>query len=181
MIVLWKKLFIQKCFSTNGMTLRNPKKIWEKRVGKGQVLQPNRTSWDKFESWDKWDKKKGSSLADLSWTSGTRRRGSWDLRGTSGTRTRGLSTWTIPLVPNGSTRPCNISTHLPPVWCTSYRPYDVCQHLSKQDIPWLDRARWYQSALLKCKLDFCALEEDVDWPTISAYCLKVAVRDSSSY
>ena len=44
---------------------------------------------------------------DLSGTSGTRRRGSSDLRGTSGTRTRGL-TWTIPLVPNGITRPWKI-------------------------------------------------------------------------
>jgi len=35
------------------------KKIWEKRVGKGQVVQPNGTSWDKLESWDKWNKKKG--------------------------------------------------------------------------------------------------------------------------
>jgi len=44
--------------------------------------------------------------SDLSGTSGTRRRGSWDLGGTSRTRTRGLPTWTIPLVPNGTTRPC---------------------------------------------------------------------------
>jgi len=29
--------------------MRNPKKISEKRVGKGQVLQPNGTSWDKLE------------------------------------------------------------------------------------------------------------------------------------
>ena len=29
--------------------MRNPKKISEKRVGKGQVVQPNRTSWDKLE------------------------------------------------------------------------------------------------------------------------------------
>jgi len=31
------------------MTLRNPKKIWEKRVGKEQVVQPNGTSWHKLE------------------------------------------------------------------------------------------------------------------------------------
>ena len=49
MIVLWRKLFSQKSFSKNGMTMRNPKKIWKKRVGKGQVVQPNGTSWDKLE------------------------------------------------------------------------------------------------------------------------------------
>ena len=31
------------------MVIRNPKKISENRVGKGQVLQPNGTSWDKLE------------------------------------------------------------------------------------------------------------------------------------
>ena len=31
------------------MLIRNPKKISEKRVGKGQVVQPNGTSWDKLE------------------------------------------------------------------------------------------------------------------------------------
>ena len=31
------------------MVIRNPKKISEKRVGKGQVVQPNGTSWDKLE------------------------------------------------------------------------------------------------------------------------------------
>jgi len=52
----------------------------------------------------------GSS--DLSGTSGTRRRGSWDFRGTGGTRTRGLSTLTIPLVPNGTTKPRKVDAHL---------------------------------------------------------------------
>jgi len=49
MIVLWNKLFIQKYFSKNGMAMRNPKNNSEKRVGKGQVVQPNGTSWDKLE------------------------------------------------------------------------------------------------------------------------------------
>jgi len=30
------------------MTSRNPKRISEKEVGKGQVVQPNGTSWDRF-------------------------------------------------------------------------------------------------------------------------------------
>jgi len=40
---------VKKCFSKNGMTMRKSKKIWEKRVGKGQVVQPNGTSWDRLE------------------------------------------------------------------------------------------------------------------------------------
>ena len=50
-IVLIRKLSIQKCLSKNGMTMRKPgpKKKWEKRVGKGQVVQPNRTIWEKLE------------------------------------------------------------------------------------------------------------------------------------
>jgi len=77
-------------------------------------------SWERTSGTTKWDKlgqvgvrgtsgtrRRGSS--DLSRRSGTRRRGSSDLRGTSGTRTRGLSTWTSPLVPNGTTRPFNLS------------------------------------------------------------------------
>ena len=90
MTVLWSKLFIQKFFSKNGMAMRNPQKISEKRVGKGQVG-------------DKWGQ------VGVLGTSGTRRRGSSDLRGTRGTRTRGLSTWTIPLVLNGTTRPWKIT------------------------------------------------------------------------
>ena len=43
------KFFSQNCFSKNGMTMRNPKKIWEKRGGKGQVVQPNGTGWDRLE------------------------------------------------------------------------------------------------------------------------------------
>jgi len=31
------------------MVMRNPKKISEKKVGKGQLVQPNWTSWDKLE------------------------------------------------------------------------------------------------------------------------------------
>ena len=108
MIVLWRKLFIQKCFSKNGMTMRTSKKNLRKE------------SWERTSGTTKWYKlgqvgvrgtsgtrRRGSS--DLSGTSGTRRRGSSDLRGTSGTRTSGLSTWTIPLVPNGTTRPWTIS------------------------------------------------------------------------
>jgi len=42
------------------MALRNlKKKILEKRVGKGQVVQPNEMSWDKLKLWGKWDKGKG--------------------------------------------------------------------------------------------------------------------------
>ena len=37
-----------------------PKKKSEKReLAKDKCLQPNGTSWDKLESWDKWDKEKG--------------------------------------------------------------------------------------------------------------------------
>jgi len=31
------------------MTLRNPKKIWEKRVGREQVVKQNATNWYKLE------------------------------------------------------------------------------------------------------------------------------------
>ena len=31
------------------MVIRNPKKISEKRDGKGQLILPNGTSWDKLE------------------------------------------------------------------------------------------------------------------------------------
>ena len=66
------------------MTLmRNPKKIWEKKLDKwyNQMGQIG-TSWSRGTS----GTRRNGSL-DLSGTSGTRRRGSWDLRGTSGTRT----------------------------------------------------------------------------------------------
>jgi len=50
-IVLGRKLSIQKCFSKNGMTMRKPgpKRNLRKESGKGQVVQPNRTIWDKLE------------------------------------------------------------------------------------------------------------------------------------
>jgi len=59
MIVLWNKLFIQKCFSKNGMN-EKPKKIIQKQeLGKdkwhNQMGQVG-TSWS---TWDKWDKEKG--------------------------------------------------------------------------------------------------------------------------
>ena len=38
-----------QCFSKSEMTMRNQKKIREKGVGKGQVVQPNRTGFDKLE------------------------------------------------------------------------------------------------------------------------------------
>ena len=92
MIVLWHKLFIHKCFSKNGMAMRNLKKNLRKQ------------NWERTSGTTKWDK---LGQVGVRGTSGTRRRGSSDLRGASGTRTRGLSTWTIPFVPNGTTRPWN--------------------------------------------------------------------------
>jgi len=113
MIVLWNKLFIQTCFSKNGMAMRNPKKNLRKE---SWVRTSGTTKWDKLGQvgvrGTNGTRRRGS--LDLSGTSGTRRRGSSDLRGTSGTRTRGLSTWTIPLVKNGTTRPWKS----PPQYCT---------------------------------------------------------------
>ena len=46
-VVLWRKIFSQTCFSKNRMTSETQKKIWdprwEKGVGKGQVVQSNGT------------------------------------------------------------------------------------------------------------------------------------------
>jgi len=56
--------------------MRNPNKISGKRVGKGQVVQPNGTSWDKVEYVGQLGQGEGGS-SDLSGTSGTRR-SSWD-------------------------------------------------------------------------------------------------------
>jgi len=106
MIVLWRKPFIQKFFRKMEWRWETQKKSEERELVKdkwyNQMGQVG-TSWSRGTS----GTKRGGS-SDLSGTSGTRRRGSWDLRGTSGTRTRGLSTWTIPLVPNGTTRPWKI-------------------------------------------------------------------------
>jgi len=110
MIVLWRKPFIQKFFRKMEWRWETQKKSEERELVKdkwyNQMGQVG-TSWSRGTSVTR---RGGSS--DLSATSGTRRRGSWDLRGTSGTRTRGLSTWTIPLVPNGATRPWNSSTNV---------------------------------------------------------------------
>jgi len=38
-----------QCFSKSEMTMRKQKKFWEKGVGKGQVVQPNGTGWDRLE------------------------------------------------------------------------------------------------------------------------------------
>ena len=46
-----------------------------KRVGKGQVVQPNGTSWDKLEYVGQVEQEEGGLQSDLSGTSGTRRRG----------------------------------------------------------------------------------------------------------
>ena len=67
-----KQTFRSKVFVEKWNGNEKPKKNnSEKRVGKGQVVQPNGTScstWDKWDkekgvfrsSWDKWDKDKGS-------------------------------------------------------------------------------------------------------------------------
>ena len=97
----------------------NPKKKSEKRElaqdkwynRRGQVG----TSWSRGTNGTR---RRGSS--DLSGTSRTRRRGSSDLRGTSGTKTMGLSTWTIPLVPNGTTRPWKLLS-IPTKQFTNFR------------------------------------------------------------
>jgi len=132
MIVLWRKLFIQKSFSKNGITIRNQKKILRKE------------SWKRTSGTTKWDKlgqigvrgtsgtrRRGSS--DLSGTCGTRRRGSSDLRGTSGTRARGLSTWTSPLVPNGTTRPWKFPQVSSMGRLLFYRPVDLSRSISTVD------------------------------------------------
>jgi len=106
MIALWSKLFIQKCFSKNGIAKSYPKKNLSKE------------SWEMTSGTTKWEKlgqveyvgqvgQGERGLQILVWQVGQGEVSS-DLRGTSGTRTRGLSTWTIPLVPNGTTRPCNV-------------------------------------------------------------------------
>jgi len=121
MIVLWRKLFIQKCFSKYRMVMRNTKKNLRKE------------SWERTSGTTKWDKlgqvrvrgKSGTrrmGSSDLSGTSGTRRRGSSDLRGTSRTRTRGLSTCPIPLVPNRTTRSWNFAQkRVKPWYLTLFR------------------------------------------------------------
>ena len=110
MIALWSKLFIQKCFSKNGIAKSYPKKNLSKE------------SWEMTSGTTKWEKlgqveyvgqvgQGERGLQILVWQVGQGEVSS-DLRGTSGTRTRGLSTWTIPLVPNGATRPWNSSTNV---------------------------------------------------------------------
>ena len=70
-----KKIFSQKSFSKNGMTLRNPKKNLRKE------------GWQRF----KWYNQMAQmAQVDTSATSGTGRSGSPELRRTNGTRTRGL-------------------------------------------------------------------------------------------
>ena len=46
---LKKKLHSKVFFEKWSDTKKYNKKIWEKRVGKGQVIQPNGTSWDRLE------------------------------------------------------------------------------------------------------------------------------------
>jgi len=88
-----KKTFHSKVFFEKWNDTEKPKKNPEKRElakdKKYNQMGQVGTSWSRG-------------------TIGTRRRGSSDLLGTSGTRTRGRSTWTIPLVPNGTTRPWKI-------------------------------------------------------------------------
>jgi len=109
--VLWRKLFIQKCFRKMEWRWETQKKSEKRELVKdkwyNQMGQVG-TSWSRGTS----GTRRGGS-SDLSGTSGTRRRGSWDLRRTSGTRTRGLSTWTIPLVSNGTTRSWTSSSSKP--------------------------------------------------------------------
>ena len=93
MIVLWSFSF-KSVFRKMEWQWEPPKNNPEKRVEKGQVVQPNGTSWDKLEYVGQVEQEEGGLQSDLSGTSGTRRRGSSHLRGTSGTRTRSLSTWT---------------------------------------------------------------------------------------
>jgi len=74
----------------NGNMMRNPKKISEKRVGKGQVVHPNGTSWDRLE----YVGQVGQGEGGLQILVGQVEQGEGGLppyRGTSGTRTRGLS------------------------------------------------------------------------------------------
>ena len=135
MIVLWRKLFIQKCFSKYRMVMRNTKKnlrkeSWERTSGTtkwdklGQVRVRGKSGTRRMGSSDlsgtSGTRRRGSS--DLSGTSGTRSWGSSDLRGTSGTRTRGLSTCPIPLVPNRTTRSWNFAQkRVKPWYLTLFR------------------------------------------------------------
>ena len=82
-----KKIFSQKCFSKNWLTLRKPKKNLRKE---GWQRTSGTTKWHKFTQvgvrGTSGTRRSGSS--DLCGTSGTRRRGSSDRLGTSATRTR---------------------------------------------------------------------------------------------
>ena len=49
MIVLWRKFSVKRVFPKTEWHWETHKKIWEKRVGKEQVVQPNGTSWYKLE------------------------------------------------------------------------------------------------------------------------------------
>ena len=117
MIVLWRKRFSQKCFLKSRMAMRNPKNIWEKGVGKGQVVQPNVIGWDwleyvEWDRWDRWDRDmEVSILGGTGWDwdrevfrlCGT---GSWDrglfrLVGQDGTE--GLPTESVHLSQSGTT------------------------------------------------------------------------------
>ena len=135
MIVLWRKLFIQKSFLKNGMTLRNPKKnlrkeSWQRTSGT--------TKWDKLgqvESWDKWDKEKGVFRSE--WDKWNKEKGvfrsSWD----KWDRDKGLSTWTIPLVPNGTTRPWSFYWKLIVVMYVSF----IGLRLTKTSLTLINRTR----------------------------------------
>jgi len=49
MIVFSRKEFTRKSFFETCDDNEKPKKIWKKGVGKGHVVQPNETGWDRLE------------------------------------------------------------------------------------------------------------------------------------
>jgi len=59
MIVLNKKLFIQKYFSKNGMTIRTQKKSDKRELGKDKWYNQMGQVGTSWSTWDKWDKEKG--------------------------------------------------------------------------------------------------------------------------
>jgi len=96
-----KKIFSQKSFSKNGMTLRNPKKSWEKRVVKEQVVQPNGTSWS---TWNKWSKEK--KVFRSTWNKWNKEKGVFKSSWNKWNKDKGSVQLNLHLLPSLCTRPC---------------------------------------------------------------------------